>query len=264
MKLRIEDIIRFVGLEYRIWFKREEELLKERRKIDIQIYRELLNKFFENYKDDMWKGRFDKLETVIPYSNPTLVLLFEAIKKYGITKDKVSKVRIAHNCYTLLKGKKGLTVYHDSKTFGENSLENLSLKEYGQKIFFEETFRDELKVFREYLGQLKQQETVLSYYNDKIDRMVRSILDKIIVERYDQRYLSAKDLKKVLLDVKELCGDQTGRIIKQLQNEIKTGASVEFFKKYSSDLQNSFSKRMRQEKLIIEDRPYLAIGTIEE
>ena len=35
LKMRIEDIIRFVGLDYRIWFEREDELLKERRKIDI-------------------------------------------------------------------------------------------------------------------------------------------------------------------------------------------------------------------------------------
>ena len=40
LQFRIEDIIRFIGLEYRIWFEKEEELLKERRKMDIKVYQD--------------------------------------------------------------------------------------------------------------------------------------------------------------------------------------------------------------------------------
>ncbi len=264
LKMRIEDIIRFVGLDYRIWFEREDELLKERRKIDIKIYNEVAREIIKGYKEDLWKGRFDKLETKIPYSNPTLVILQEAIKKFSITKKMVKDSKITYNSFTLLKGKKNLAVYHDNtKSFGEENLKNATLESRKQNRVFEIEFSSELKSFKKELEKEKEVETVLSFYNDKIDKMVRSILDRIIVEDYEQIFPAAKDLKKLLLNTKEQCGDQTGRIIRLLQKDIKLKPSENTFNQYNQKLEESFTRRTRQEKLIIEDKPYLAIGILE-
>ena len=94
-----------------------------------KIYNETARKIIQGYKEDLWKGRFDKLETTIPYSNPTLVILQEAIKKYSITKEMVNDSKSAYNSYTLLKGKKNLAIYYDnSKSFGEENLKNATLE----------------------------------------------------------------------------------------------------------------------------------------
>lgn len=264
LKMRIEDIIRFVGLDYRIWFEREDELLKERRKIDIEIYHEVARKIIQGYKQDLWKGQFDKLETKIPYSNPTLVILQKAIKKYSITKEMVRDSKPTYNSFTLLKGKKNLVVYHDNaKSFGEENLKNTILESHKQHKVFETEFSLELELFKKELEREKQEETVLLFYNDKIAKMVRSILDKIIVEEYEQRFPASLDLKESLLNTKEQCGDQTGRIIRRLQKDIKSKPSQNTFKQYGLELEESFTRRTRQKKLIIDEKPYLAIGILE-
>jgi hypothetical protein len=132
-----------------------------------------------------------------------------------------------------------------------------------QNRVFEIEFSSELKSFKKELEKEKEVETVLSFYNDKIDKMVRSILDRIIVEDYEQIFPAAKDLKKLLLNTKEQCGDQTGRIIRLLQKDIKLKPSENTFNQYNQKLEESFTRRTRQEKLIIEDKPYLAIGILE-
>ena len=64
MELRIKDIIRFVGVEYRIWFEAEKELLTERRARDKRIYLEVLQKIRSNIRE----GNFSELEISLDYS----------------------------------------------------------------------------------------------------------------------------------------------------------------------------------------------------
>ena len=132
-----------------------------------------------------------------------------------------------------------------------------------QNKAFEVEFLSELELFTKELEKEKELKTVLEFYNDKVDKMVRSILDKIIVEGYEQLFPAAKDLKKSLLNAKEQCGDQTWKIIRRLQKDIKSKPSQTMFKQYVSELEESFTRRTRQQKLIIEDKPYLVIGILD-
>jgi len=265
IKIRIEDIIRFIGLEYRIWFEKEAELLKERRELDKKIYHEAAKEILKSVRHSLWKGEFDKLEGPLTYINPLLILLQNAISKYNILKNDVVNKQISHNSFTLLKGKKNLTVfYDDGKTFNENLLEEVDINELDVAINFEKIFSNELKSFRDHLEKFKQQRVIESYYNDKIDRMIRSILDKMESEGYEQYLSNASSLKFELLGAKEKCGDQTGNIIRDLHKSVKGKITNNQLQNYIKRLQDSFVRRTMQQKLSTDYKPSLAIGFIED
>jgi superfamily II DNA or RNA helicase len=264
LKFRIEDIIRFIGLEYRIWFEREEELLKERRELDVKVYRETANQVLKGYREDMWKGNFDKLEVNIPYSNPVLILLQKAIQRYGITNDDVENKKIEHNTYTLLKKSKDLVIFDgDLSTFNEKALDT-SFDTIDKQIVFEKTFSTELNNFKKYLNSKKQKESVYFYYNDKIDKQILSILDKIYSENMDEYIPKIKDLKQELLNAKEKCGDRTSRIVRDLFKQIKLKMTKKDVDEFIIKLQDSYTKKSTQTKLENKSKPLLAIGFLED
>lgn len=261
LKIRIEDIIRFVGIEYRIWFQRETKLLKERRHKDIKLYHEIL----DGIRKDIWKGNFDNLEVNLPYTNSILILMKNAISKYSITKDEINKQKIDINAFTLLEGKKHLTIFYDgSKSYNDNNNYD-KINELSDKIDFRRLFHDELKNFHQYRKKEKQEERILSYYNDRTDKSIRNIIEFITKNGYDQIYESSTDLIKQLNSVKDKCGNQTEKLIFHLNKEIRRDSlNNNFFNNYAKKLEDSFSKRTIQTKIINEENPYLALVFLEK
>ena len=151
LELRIEDIIRFVGLEYRIWFEREAALLDERRKFDLEIYEQAAKQILEGIRQDLWKGRFDKLDVNIPYSNPVVSMMQKAIIKYGIKKEDVVGKKIDANSFTTLKGKRGLSIFYPpSRSYNTDPLRNILLDESTSQIILEKEFEQELADFKKH------------------------------------------------------------------------------------------------------------------
>lgn len=260
LQLRIEDIIRFIGVEYRIWFQREDALLKVRREKDVKMYLEILR----GIRNDRWKGEFEKLEVTIQYTRPILILMQKAILKYSITKDDVLSSKILCNSYTLLKGKKGLSFfYDDARSFNEEIITS-DIDELDANIYFEKVFASEIKNFKLHLEKEKKDDLILYYYNDRTDRMIRSIKEIIITQGFDQIYPEAKILIELLSQIRDKCGASTERIVRRLHKEIKDKASVHLFKNYIKELEASFTQRMLQTKLVVEDKPYLALGFLQE
>ncbi len=259
LEIRIEDIIKWVGIEYRIWFEREKELLKQRRKRDRKLYLKIL----KSIRKDQWSGEFGKLEMHIPYTKPILVLLQKAIKKYNIKKEDVEKVTIPpYNVYTLLKGNKNLVVlYDEGSSFNEDFITDFSIKEVNKMIYFESEFKEELKRFRQHLKEEKEAKTKTYYYTDSLDRMIGNIEDKIQTEGFDQRFSNIQTLLKTLKQVKEKCGSTTERIVREIHKDIKRNnlfkAKIELWIK---KLENSFTRREIQQKLVKSEKPLLAIG----
>jgi len=261
LEIRIEDIIKWVGIEYRIWFEREKELLKQRRKKDRRLYLEIL----KSIRKDQWSGEFGKLEIQIPYTKPILVLLQKAIKKYNIKKEDVEKATIpSYNVYTLLKGDKNLVVFYgDGLSFNEDSITDFTIKEVKKKIHFESEFKEELKRFKQHLKEEKEAKTQAYYYTDSLDRMIGNIEDKIQTEGFDQRFSNIQKLLKTLKQVKEKCGSTTERVVKEIHKEIKRNKVSEAkIETWVKELEKSFTRREIQQKLVKSEKPYVAIGFI--
>jgi len=264
LQLRIEDIIRFVGLEYRIWFEREADLLKARRKFDLEVYNEAAIEILRGVRKDMWKGEFASLEVQIPYTNPALALMQQAIRKYGIKKQDLSGNLITHNSYTLLKGRKNLAVFYDeAKSFNEDALRHAKLEEASGSIAFERVFANELDSFKQELEKEKTEAVVVSYYNDKTDRMIKSIVDLIDSQHYIEQFQAADVLRKELSKSKEMCGARTAQVVREIQRGLQSKVSERLFEEYAQRLRDSFTRKVLQEKLLVEDRPYLSLGFME-
>jgi len=133
MELRIKDIIRFIGVEYRIWFETEKELLARKdEKWNKKIYLEILDKIRSNLR----KGDFSKLEVPLNYSRPILILLQKSIKKYDIKKEDTEDINIpTGKNYTILKGTKGASfIYEDS--YNEKILLDKEIEETIKRVNF--------------------------------------------------------------------------------------------------------------------------------
>jgi hypothetical protein len=128
----------------------------------------------------------------------------------------------------------------------------------------DQSFATELAGFKKVLEREKQSEEVLLYFNDKTDRLMRSIRDTITTNGYDQIYPSAKELLGLLLDVKEKCGSKTERVVRELSKSLRSTHSDEFFQSYVRRLKDSFVQRTVQKKLIAEEKPYLILAYLEE
>jgi superfamily II DNA or RNA helicase len=265
LKIRIEDIIRFVGIEYRIWFQREKELIFERRQKDVKIYNIIRNNILKSIRNDIRKGHFDKLEIPISHINPVLGLLQKAIKKYDIRKEDVIGKKIFHNTYTLLEGEKKLSVFYgESKSFNDTFLID-EIEEHGNKLDFEVSFFSEIEKFKKHLEQERKDELALMYYNDKTDKIMRNIKEIIIRKGYHQISSRARELIDVLAKTKESCGSNTESVLKELYNHLKSETMEDIDKTmndYNKRITSSFTQKNMQRKLIVEDKPFLALGFI--
>ena len=261
MELRIKDIIRFIGIEYRIWFETEKELLSERRKLDKKIYLEILEKIRSNLRE----GNFSELEISVGYSKPILIFLQKAIKKYGLKKDDIEEVRIpTGKNYTLLKGNKAISlIYKDADSFNEEILLDKDIKEIGKRIDFEAVFKSELKKFSDFGDNKKKEELRMEYFNDKVDKLVNNILDYISTEKLAELYPEIFSLEFSLEQIRNKCGSTTEKVIKRIKIEIKDKISKEKIKEWTDELENSFTKLDVQKKLTPKKESLFAMGFIE-
>ncbi|UJG43988.1 MAG: phospholipase D-like domain-containing protein [Candidatus Heimdallarchaeum endolithica] len=259
LEIRIEDIIKWVGIEYRIWFEREKELLQQRRKKDRRLYLNVLN----SIRKDQWRGKFEKLETTIPYTKPILILLQNAIKKYNIKREDIYKINIPScNMYTLLNGDKNLVVFYgDGNSFNENSIKNFTIKEVDKKIHFTIEFKDEVEKFKQHLKRELEEKTHAYYFTDSLDRMIRNIEDKIQTEFLNQKYSNIESFIEILKQVKDKSGSNTEKVVREIHKQIKRNMiTEEKIVLWIDSIKKSFTKKQFQQKLVKSKNPYMAIG----
>ena len=262
MELRIKDIIRFVGIEYRIWFETEKELLSERRTKDKRMYLEVLQKIRSNLRE----GNFKDLEIALDYSKPILIFLQKAIKKYDLKKEDLEKVNIpSGKNYTTFKGENGLSmVYKDTDSYNEEILLNKEITELNKRLDFEGKFKQELKSFDEFRNKKKKEGLRMQYFNDNVDKSVNNILDFIVSEKVVELYPDISKLEEVLEQVKHKCGSTTDKIVKKIKVELKEEITKERIKQWITELEESFTKLDVQQKLENKKESLFAIGFIEE
>jgi len=262
MELRIKDIIRFVGVEYRIWFEAEKELLTERRARDKRIYLEVLQKIRSNIRE----GNFSELETSLNYSKPILILLQKGIRKYLIKKEDLENVNIpTGKNYTLFKGEKGLSmIYKDTDSYNEEILSNKEIVELSKRVDFESSFKNEINSFGEFLGKKKKEDLRMQYFNDNVDKLVNNIFDFISSEKLIELYTEISKLEEVLEQVKHKCGSTTEKVVKKIKIELKEQITKDKIKQWITELEESFTKLDIQKKLDTKKESLFAIGFIEE
>jgi len=262
MELRIKDIIRFVGVEYRIWFEAEKELLTERRARDKRIYLEVLQKIRSNIRE----GNFSELEISLDYSKPILIFLQKGIRKYSIKKDDLENVNIpSGKNYTLFKGQKGLSmIYKDTDSYNEEILSNKEVIELSKRIDFESSFKQEISLFGEYLGKKKKEDLRMQYFNDNVDKLVNNIFDFIASEKLIELYSDISKLEEALEQVRHKCGSTTEKVVKKIKIELKEQITKDKIKQWITELEESFTKLDVQKKLDTKKESLFAIGFIEE
>jgi len=262
MEFRIKDIIRFIGIEYRIWFEAEKELLKERRRKDEKIYIDILDKIRGNIREN----DFSKLEISLSYSKPILIFLQKAIKKYKLKKDDLEDVKIPKgNNYTLLKGKKGLCViYEDTDLFNEDILLEREIVETKNNIIFEKEYAKEINLFSEFKTDKKKENLRLQYFNDKVDKTVNTIFDFISTNKLKELYPNISKLEDNLWLVKDRCGSTTEKVLRKIKLEIKDNISKDKINKWNFELEDSFTKLDYQEKILPKKESLFAIGFVED
>jgi len=262
MELRIKDIIRFVGVEYRIWFETEKELLVERRALDKKIYLNVLQKIRSNLRE----GNFNNLELSLKYSKPSLIFLQKAIKKYGLKKEDLEKVKIpSGTSYTLLKGTKGITtIYKPGESYNEEILSNKEIIELNKRLDFEITFKHELALFNDFLNKKKKEDLKIKYFNDKVDKIVNSTIDFINSEKIIELYPTISKLEELLEQVRKKCGSTTEKAVKKIKVEIKEKITKEKINQWIKELEESFTKIEIQQKIYAKKEPLFVIGFVEE
>ncbi|VVB54969.1 putative ATP-dependent RNA helicase [uncultured archaeon] len=263
MDLRIKDIIKFVGVDYRVWIDKENEvkkLLEERRARDRVNYAKVL----ENIRNDVWSGDFSDLESKIQYTKPSLILLQKAINKYHLKREDIEKTQeIPQKAYTCLQGQHNLSVFYgNGETFNEEHLSKIDIKETRKEIILEREFKNELDDFSEQLKKEKQEELSLRYYNDRIDRKIYDVLDILKAEGYTEIYPKSKGFIDVLLSVKDNCGGTTEQVVNRIHNDIRK-ISNQNLDEWIERITMSFTRKHVQEKLVKESEHRLALALIE-
>ncbi|MFW5891063.1 MAG: helicase-related protein, partial [bacterium] len=260
MELRIKDIIRFIGVEYRIWFETEKEILQARRKMDKKIYLEILDKIRQNVR----QGK--SMEISLEYSKPILIFLQKAIKKYGLKKEELEDIKIPKGkYYTLLKGNEDMSIiYGSSESFKEKALSNKDIIETSKKLDFECNFKQELNEFLKFKESKSKETLRMEYFNDKVDKLVNNILDYISAEKLTEIYPEISDLEDNLEKVRDCCGSTTEKTLRKIKLEIKNDISKSKIKELTDELKNSFTKLDIQKKLKPKKESVFAIGFVED
>jgi superfamily II DNA or RNA helicase len=258
MELRIKDIIRFVGVEYRIWFETEKALLAERRVRDKRMYLEVLGKIRGNLR----KGNFKELEVSINYSKPILIFLQKAIKHYALARSDVAQIhKIQKNTYSLFQGEKGLSVISKgNNSFNEAILANKEIIRLEQQINFDEFYKSELSCFNAFKENKKKEELKIKYFNDIIDKLANGVIDHITSQKLTELYPNAENLKLELESIRNRCGNNTGKILKQIKLDIASEISNVKINEWISQLEESFSKCEIQRELTEKRELLFAIG----
>ena len=262
LELRIKDIIRFIGVEYRIWFDAEKELLSERRERDKKIYLQVLEKI----RGILREGDYNKLEVSLNYSRPMLIFLQKAISKYNIERNDLNSLKIPkRNSYTLFNGKKDIIGIYDNDIYNEEILVNKEINQIKNNSNFENRYENELNAFMEFRTRKEQEISEMRYYNDNVDILVDNILDYIESKDLIELYPDISKIIENLNKVRDLCGSTTEKSLKKIKKEIKSGISSTKLSKLNKELESSFTiKTDNQEKFVRSQGPLFVIGFLED
>jgi superfamily II DNA or RNA helicase len=256
LELRIKDIIRFIGVEYRIWFETEKELLAERREMDKKIYLDILEKIRSNLRE----GDFNKLEIPLNYSKPILAYLQKAINKYGIKSDEVKELKIpSGNNYTLLEGEKGISVIYKGKDiYNDKLFINKDINEIKNSLNFEKFYKNELNEFEEFKNEKERELIEMIHFNDGIDQLADTIIDYIDSRDLKELFPNICELRNNLKQVRDKCGSTTESKLRIIKREIRTSLSANKINKLNKELENSFTKvKDIQKKLPIKEALFI-------
>ena len=165
----------------------------------------------DRIRGNLRKGNFGELEVRLDYSRPILIFLQKAIRSYSIKKAELESVRIpSGKHYTLLKGKKAMSVIHkDTDSFNEEFLLERDIEETDKRIDFESAFKSELREFDKFNESQKKEELQMEYFNDKVDRLINSLLDQIISKKLKEAYPDISSLESSLESVRDKCVSTT-------------------------------------------------------
>jgi len=140
---------------------------------------------------------------------------------------------------------------------------NKELYEIDKKIDFKSVFEKELKSFENYKNKKKEEYLRMQYCNDKIDKLVNSILDYIASEKLEQLYSDVANLEEALENVKNKCGSTTDKTLKRIMKEIREDVTTEKIIKWTNILEESFTKLSEQKKLVNKKDYLYAIAFLE-
>ena len=265
LRLRIKDIIRFIGVEYRIWFEAEKELLKERRRRDKKLYANSLDalKVLDRIRGSVRQGRLEKLDVPLQYTRGSLAILQRAIIKYGITKEESENSLVPEGkWYTLLKGDMDACFfYNDREAFNDEILRNVLLEEIEQRVQFEKKFSNSVANFNKHKKIQTEELVRLTYYTDRLDKNINTILDFIESEKLTELYPEAGQLTSLLQEVGERCGSTTEAMVKIIKQELRKKVTSPKLAQWCKGLKESFQKGI-QKKLPKKKTTVFAIGLI--
>ena len=222
MDMRLKNIINFIGIDYRVWMDKEDEirgLHKERQIKDKEIYLEII----DSVRSSLYDGEFEDLETEIEYVQPTLRFLLKAINEYSLTlHDLDTYVSPSSKIYTVFNGKKGVTIYHGKKEiFNENEILARDVDSYKGNMLFETTFNSELGVFHQHKTNIMSESILTKYYSGSVDKLVYNIVDYLDTSRLYQVHEKLNTLKEICLSIRHRCGSTTESVLKQILKELR-------------------------------------------
>jgi superfamily II DNA or RNA helicase len=264
LKLRIESIIRFVGLEYRIWFERERKLIGKRRNLDVKRKNEIKLQILKDVREDMRLGRTEKLENSIVRYNPSYHLIKNAISKYRITREEVEKSIIPKKAYTTLVGKKSVSFFYKSgKTFNDKNISS-NIIEIDKKINFEDNFKSDLIKFKEFMIKENLELRVDEYKNTSTDKKIRNIRALINENKFIEKYQDTQKLVKLLNRSRSEMGSTTAKVLNKYMKSLKKSDSNKMINQFCKELEQSFSVGKYQTKIDKSEDNELAIAFFPE
>ena len=259
LKFRIEDIIRFVGLEYRIWFERERKLIGKRRVIDVKRKNDIKLKILKEIKNDISSGKAEKLETTVINFNPSYQLIKKAISKYDIKREEVLESIIPTKAYTVLKGNKNISFFYKSgKIFNDKNLPK-TIEEIDKKVILEQDFKLDLEKFEDFVIKENIRLQSDEYRNTTTDKKIRTIRALIIEKKFREKFSNTQKLLDLLVKSRTKMGSGTLKILNKYIKLLKESPNNSVLNEFCKDMENSFSTREHQTKINESEDTRLAI-----
>ncbi|OLS14528.1 MAG: helicase domain-containing protein [Promethearchaeota archaeon CR_4] len=221
LQLRIKDIIRFVGIEYRIWFAIEHALLEERQQRDRDLYARVLQEVQRRYR----QGQIGQSSEV--YERPIIHLLRQSIHTFNLKKEDLSRVKtpLPKMC-TSIRGEKNLAIVNSEKTIFHEQTLFINELHAGSKILdFQTYFKDELGEFASTTQQVNISKKLEQFRNNDIKKMAKEVLLRIRNMRLEELRVNTRDLGNILRAIDQgtrIIGSNTVKVLKDINNLLKT------------------------------------------
>ena len=94
--------------------------------------------------------------------------------------------------------------------------------------------------------------------------MIRTIVDRLHVDGYLEISSRAQELERELLRSKEIIGDRTSEVVRELHRAIKNRLTDDQIDSYIARLKDSFVVRSKQIPLLVDNSPNLALAVLED